>query len=336
MPDVIFEGFGGPAMELEGLRSLANIRDLAVTGFWEVAKRYRFFKDLMKRCQMAIAVAKPVLFIPVDYPGFNMRLAAKVRSRRLPVVWFIAPQLWAWGQHRAKELASVVDRLLVVFPFEVDFFARHGIKAIYVGHPLSELIAAESKPHRLERQVLLMPGSRKQEIHHHVPLLTKTVELLKNTQSELTFVVAKARNVDEQLLDPLKRAGCRISEDVPFEMLSSAAGLIKAGTSTLEAALRGLPFATFYKTSPLTYQVSKRLVNVSSVTMMNLILKRPVAHEFIQGVAKPESLAKELMELTSNSVRIQELEQAMLEVRTILAGSGASARAASVVMEIIR
>lgn len=336
VPDVIFEGFGGPAMELEGLRSLAHIRDLAVTGFWEVAKRYSFFLDLMKRCEQVISANRPLLFIPVDYPGFNLRLAAKVRSHKLRVVWYIAPQLWAWGEKRAKDLASVVDRLLVVFPFEVEFFSRHGITAEYVGHPLSEIIAAEGTPPRNPWQVLLMPGSRRQEIHHHVPLLTAVIQRIQATHPHVSFVVAKARNVDTSLLEPLAKLGCRLSDNTPHEMLTSAAGLIKAGTSTLEAAMRGLAFATFYRTSPLSYQISKSLVNVTSITMMNLLVQRNVVHEYIQSQATAENLAMESLDLLTNTSRRQELTNAMNEVSTMLAGTGASSRAAAIVTEMLQ
>lgn len=335
VPDVVFEGFGGPAMEQEGLRSLAHVRDLAVTGFWEVAKRYAFFRDLMNRCEAAIARSRPVLFIPVDYPGFNMRLAAKVRSHKLRVVWYIAPQLWAWGEKRAKELASVVDRLLVVFPFEVEFFSRHGIRAEYVGHPLSESIDLDHAPKRSTSEILLLPGSRKQEIHHHIPLLAETISRLNQSRPDLTFVVARARNVELESLQPLIDKGATVSDDAERSMATATAGLVKAGTSTLEAAMRGLPFATFYRTSMLTYEVSKRLVNVTSVTMMNLLLNRPVIHEYIQRDATPQNLEREVVDLISNDGRRNELSSAMQEVRSMLSGGGASANAATIIATMV-
>lgn len=334
VPDVIFEGFGGPHMEMQGLRSLAHIRDLAVTGFYEVAKRYSFFTDLLKRCETAIATNKPDIFIPVDYPGFNMRLAARVRSNRLPVVWYIAPQLWAWGERRATELARVVDRLLVVFPFEVEFFSKHGITAEYVGHPLMESLhegLAQRNPNRL----LLMPGSRRQEIHHHVPLLASVVRNVHASHPDATVVVARSANVDERQLQPLVDAGAIISTDALMEMRVSSAGLIKAGTSTLEATLCGLPFSTFYKTSFLSYQISKHVAKISSVTLMNLLLERSVVHEFIQSDATSAKLSAEVVDLMENQRRRDELQQAMHEVQTMLAGKGASTAAAQVVVSLL-
>lgn len=335
IPDVVFEGFGGPEMEMQGLRSLAHIRDLAVTGFVEVAKRYRFFTDLLNRCEATIQKSKPDLFIPVDYPGFNMRLAARVRTRSLPVLWYIAPQLWAWGEKRASKLSSVVDKLLVVFPFEVDFFAKHGIAAEYVGHPLVETLP-ETHEQRIPNRVLLMPGSRAQEISHHVPLLREVVRTLRVQHSEVSCVVAKSSSVTAELLKPLTDEGAILVSDARTEMLTASAGLIKAGTSTLEATLSGLPFSTFYKTSFLTYQISRHLINVQSVTLCNLLLKKNVVKEFIQQDATPQKLVQDAVDMLRNETRRVELESAMQEVRTMLQGGGASSNAAQIAVSMVR
>ena len=338
IPTVVFEGFGGPEMELQGLRSLAHIRDLAVTGFWEVAKRYRFFRSLLNRCDDAIARTRPIAFIPVDYPGFNMRLAARARARttnRVPVFWYIAPQLWAWGERRAAKLAAAVDRLFVVFPFEVEFFQRHGIRAEYVGHPLAEEIPVDTQG-REPGQVLLMPGSRAQELHHHTGLLADVVDRVRAHRSDVSFVVARARNIDLRALEPLVQRNVDVVDDAHAAMQTASAGIIKAGTSTLEAAFRGLPFATFYRTSPLSYAISKRLVTVTSVTMMNLLLKRNVVHEYIQHDATSTRIADEIETLLDDSARRTELVTAMSDVREMLSGEGASKRTAALIVEALR
>lgn len=333
MPDVVFEGFGGPAMEMEGLHSLASIRDLAVTGFVEVAKRYRYFSDLLTTCQRHIERSKPLAFIPVDYPGFNMRLAARVRSPRLPVIWYIAPQLWAWGKNRAPALASAVDRLLVVFPFEVDFFASFGIRAEYVGHPLMEALDAPA-PRPEGGPIILMPGSRRQEIHRHVPILVGTMHHLLRSHGNVTFTVPRASGVDSTTLAPLLDAGATISENAAAAMDTARAGMIKAGTSTLEATLRGLPYASFYRTSLISYHMSKALIDVPSITLMNLLLQRNVVHEYIQSEATSAALARELVDLCDNAARRRELTEAMLEVRSLLSTGGASRRAAEIISDM--
>lgn len=332
-PDVQFEGFGGPAMELEGLRSVAHLRDLAVSGFWEVAKRIGYFRALMQKCEHLLETRKPSLYLPIDYPGFNLRLAKKARQRRIPVAWYIAPQLWAWGEDRAKDLAQVVTKLLVVFPFEVDFFHKHGIDTTLVGHPLLDQVT-ELPPATSRHGILLMPGSRKHELHHHVPLLQQTVTLLKQ-RGHHDFTVAQARSVDDELLRPLHDLGVKVAGNGRELMTTQAAGLIKAGTSTLEAAVMGLPFTTFYKTSAISYYMAKRVVKVNSVTMMNLLLQRNVVHELLQQQATPEKMARDVDDLLTNDERRREMESASNEVRALLGGPGASERAANVIVEML-
>jgi lipid-A-disaccharide synthase len=326
IPEVVFEGFGGPAMEMQGLRSVAHLKDLAVSGFWEVAKRYGYFRALLKQCQQLLHSRRYDLFLPVDYPGFNLRLATYARSQRIPVAWYIAPQLWAWGSRRAPVLAEAVTDLLVVFPFEVEFFFHHGIAAYYVGHPLIEQL--DTIPHvpRTE-SVLLMPGSRQQEVRHHIPVLQSAMVELRR-MSPAPVVVAKAGMVDAEWLSPLQTSGAEIVMDSRTAMRTAGAGLVKAGTSTLEATLLGMPYATFYRTSWASYHLSRWLVDVSSVTMANLLLDRPVVHEYLQQDATGERLAAELLDLLQNEQRRQELAQATAEVHQLLGGTGASERAA--------
>jgi len=332
VPDVLFEGFGGPAMEMEGLRTVAHMKDLAVTGFWEVAKRYGYFRKLMETCDRLLGSRKPDLFIPVDYPGFNLRLAAKAKRRNIPVAWYIAPQLWAWGKDRATKLADVVTTLLVVFPFEVDFFSAFNIDTWHVGHPLLDQVAERPQVER-GSGVLLMPGSRHHEVAKHVPLLTETVRRLHGNDVR-DIRVAKAANVSEQDLSPLRELGVEIVTDSRSAMATAGAGMIKAGTSTLEAAVMGVPFATFYRTSWLSYEMSKRLVTVNSVTMANLLLQENIIHEYLQHDATPEALSGEILDLLGNDLRRKELFDASHRVREILGGPGASERAAELITEM--
>ena len=193
--DVNFFGIGGKFMQAEGLKSLVNLRDISVVGFWEVAKNIKVFSDLLSLCKNIIRRNKIDLFIPVDYPGFNLKIAKFCKSLKIPVFYYIVPQLWAWGKHRADKLKGNVDKLLVVFPFEVDFFKEHGLDAHFVGHPLLEC-AAFSQPMKTyeERKKILalFPGSRKQEIKKHIPLLINTAELIHYNIKNLEIVIAKA------------------------------------------------------------------------------------------------------------------------------------------------
>jgi len=331
IPDVVFEGFGGPAMELQGLRSVAHLRDLAVSGFWEVAKRIGYFRALMKTCTDLLERRKPDLFIPVDYPGFNLRLATSAKALGIPVAWYIAPQLWAWGKDRARKLAGVIDTLMVVFPFEVEFFRSFGIHAYHVGHPLLDQVSGEP-PDQDPRGILLMPGSRHHEVASHVPLLRDVArELL---EGGFPVSVAKARTIGLPELEPLTSLGVAVVENAREAMATHAAGLVKAGTSTLEAAVIGLPFATFYKTSWLTYTMGKRVVNIDTITMANLLLKEKVYTEFIQADAVPAAMVAELRSLATDTERRARLRDATMKVRDVLGGPGAAERAADLIAEL--
>jgi len=349
IPHVVFQGFGGPAMEMQGLQSVARLEDLAVTGFAEVARRYGYFRTLLERCGRLLNEQRPALFIPVDYPGFNIRLAAHARKANVPVAWYIAPQLWAWGKSRAKRLAEVVDRMLVVFPFEQKFFSDFGIRTELVGHPLLDdpvfdtigehgpvqKTNATNDANLNSQTVVLMPGSRTQEVRRHVRLLADLVRGINSTMTGISIEVPKPARLDTSLYAPLVGEGAALVEDSRLALRNGAAGMIKAGTSTLEAALLGLPFATFYKTSMPSYLLAKKLVNVSSVTMMNLLLDRNVVHEYIQHDATPARLLGEVHELLANTERRTELFTASQEVRSLLGGPGATNRAADVVASML-
>jgi len=343
IPDVVFEGIGGPAMEMQGLHSMARIADLAVSGFWEVAKRYSFFRTLLTRCGDVISNAsgsfsrgKPALLICVDYPGFNMRLAALARQAGVPVCYYIAPQLWAWGKDRGPKLAAVVNKLLVVFPFEVEFFRSFGIDVHHVGHPLLDDPNFSSLPNHQQHSVAFLPGSRAQELHRHAPLLAETARILLRDDPSLSISSARPSNVPIEAYEEMIDAGITVGDDARLVLRTSGAGMIKAGTSTLEAALSALPFSTFYHTSALSYALSKRLVTVNSVTMLNLLLHRPVINEYLQRDATPAALAAEVRTLLSDGGRRAEIHDACVEVRTELGGSGASARAAAIAALMVK
>lgn len=333
VPTVVFEGIGGPAMELEGLRSMARLRDLAVSGFWEVAKRYGFFRTLLQRCGDRITQHPPALFLPVDYPGFNLRLASIARRARVPVAWYIAPQLWAWGKSRGPKLASSVNHLLAVFPFEPAFFQQFGIRTSYVGHPLLDDPAFSTVPSHKGHSLALFPGSRRQELLRHVPLLAEMVRLLP---SDVASTVAVAPSVDSALIAPLIHVGVQPATDSRAVLAEAGAGLVKAGTSTLEAALMGLPFATFYRTSALSAALTRRLATIDHVTMANVLLNRPAVHEFLQQGARPQALAREAMMLLEDGDRRSQLHDFFDEVRSLLGGPGAAQRAAAIIAEMVQ
>ncbi len=332
-PQSSFYGIGGNKMVASGLKTLVPLSEIAVVGFWEVAKKYIYFRNLLNRCKSILHNDKPDAFIPIDYPGFNVRLASCAKSINVPVIYYIAPQLWAWGRHRAKKLKGNTDKLLTVLPFEVEFFAQFGIEADFVGHPL--LDNAEFR-HKSETErddsIAFFPGSRLQEVRKHLSLFDY---ILSNSKlyKRHNFIIAKSTNLPDEIYSDFLKKFPRIKTgDNSHKILQkSKAGLIKTGTSNLEAALFGLPFAMYYKTSTLSYLIAKNLVDLEGISIVNILAGNPIIREFIQNDIKADEVERHLERLMADN----ELRKNMLtdfdKIRQNLGGPGASGRAAKII-----
>ncbi|MBI3258883.1 MAG: lipid-A-disaccharide synthase [Ignavibacteriae bacterium] len=327
IPNVKFIGIGGEAMEQAGLRSLVPLSEISVVGFWEVAKRYVFFKKLLSKCEQIFLLGEIDCFIPVDYPGFNLRLSAFAKKSNIPVHYYIAPQLWAWGESRAKKLAAVVDKLLVVFPFEVGFFKKFGIETEFVGHPLLDNEIFLQNLER-EKRIALLPGSRLQEIKKHIPIMSETVEIIKKEIDGCTFGIAVSPLVDQSVYKKMIPESWEMFSDSRKLMKTSSIGIVKTGTSTLEAALCGLPFVMMYKTSAVSYLLAKNMVRLPYISLVNILINKPVVPELIQQEANPRNIAKFVVELYHNKEKQEGMKNEFLEIRSLLGNPGASRRAA--------
>ncbi|MCS6965458.1 MAG: lipid-A-disaccharide synthase [Candidatus Kapabacteria bacterium] len=333
-PTVEFFGIGGPQMEDQGLHSLTPLHRVSVVGFWEVVRRYGFFRRLLKLCEATLQSGSVSAVVLVDYPGFNLRLAEHARRAGIPVYYYIAPQVWAWGRWRLQTLARTVSLLLVAFPFELELFQHAGIRCAFVGHPLMDepqLAAPPSDPEHRPFKVALLPGSRPQELRHHLPLLRQVVWLLERELSQVRFYA---------LLPPALPWDRFPDVEGPWEwqrdaytlLLHSRAGLVKLGTSTLEAALCGMPFAAFYRTSWVSYTVARALVQLPSAVMVNLLLGGAVVPEFLQSHARPAALARAVMQLLEPAAARRQWEH-FLRLRTLLGEPGVAQRAAALIAE---
>ncbi len=337
--EVEFTGLGGENMIREGLLPLARLSDISVVGFWEVAKRYGFFRSLLNKCRNVINKETDI-FIPVDYPGFNIRLAGYAKKAGIPVAYYIAPQLWAWGKNRAKKLSAVVDKLLVVFPFEVDYFRDFGIDAVFTGHPLmDDPVFADDPPGFTDREKLiaLLPGSRDQEVKSHLPVLKKCADKIRSTLPEYDFGIGVSRTVDKRLYDDFitNNEGFSLFENTRKMMLQSRAGIVKTGTSTLEAALCGMPFAMFYKTSLLTYYMGRYLVNLPHISLVNIIRGEAAVKEFVQNDFRPSIVAEEISRIVKNEDYRKNMLSNFKSIREELGGDGASKKAAEEILKLI-
>jgi lipid-A-disaccharide synthase len=332
-PDTQFIGIGGPEMIVQGLLPLAKMSEVAVVGFWEVAKKYNFFKKLLNKCADILKIEHIDAFIPIDYPGFNIRLAKFARKLNIPVYYYIAPQLWAWGKNRAKNFSNLTDKLFVVFPFEVEYFAKNNISATFVGHPLLDnpIFAEDFKSFsQRNNKVAFFPGSRIQEVNKHLKLFSEILKISESKSYNFNFVIAKSSNIPIDLFSKFANNSKVEISDNNFEIMqNSSVGIIKTGTSNLEAALCGLPFGMFYKTSFLTYKIAENLVNLPYISIVNILLDKPVVREFIQQDAKPDLILSYIKNLFDNPSEYNEIQQNYNLIRKLLGGSGAAKRVAS-------
>mgnify|MGYP002623703778 CR=1 FL=1 len=335
-------GTGGPEMAAAGVELLAGLDELSVMGFVEVLPRIPYFRRLAARLRRLLDDDRPSLVVLVDYPGFNLRMAREAHERDIPVLYYISPQVWAWKHRRAHTMAEVTDRVAVILPFETDFLGAYGVRATYVGHPL--LDRPDDVPERaafLERHGLpgdrpvlaLLPGSRGQEIARHLEPFRAIAERVVRERSEVVPVFSRAPSLHA---GPFLELGFPVVDDSRALQRHATAALVKSGTSTLETALEGTPFAIGYRTSPATAWLARRLIRTEHIGLPNLVAGARVAPEFFQGALVPERVAPVLLELLDEDspVRRRQVE-ALRAVRERLGEPGAAARVADLADELL-
>lgn len=325
-PDALFTGIGGPYMLAEGLNSLVHFDSMNIVGFWEVIKHYPFLKKALNLCEKEISKGRYDAFIGIDYPGFNMRLGASAKQKGIPSICYIAPQLWAWGSNRAQQVKKSTDLIMTVFPFEHSYFSNFDIETAFVGHPILDnpLFIHEFSENR-DKTICLMPGSRSQELYKHLPLMRPIIEECKKRDLKPLLCVPE-RLIDHPGLKQFSQD--EIVTNARQCMRTAKAGIVKIGTSTLEAALLGMPFISYYKTSYISYLIAKSKIHLTSISLPNILLEKNLIPELIQSDAQAESLHTSLFSLLDDPIAIQNQVQGFHKIRTLLGGPGASKRAA--------
>ena len=348
--DVEFFGIGGDSLRREGVRTVVDARDMAVVGFFEVLARFPFFRRVFRKMKDLLAAEKPDALLLVDYPGFNLRLAAEAHALGIPVLYYVSPQVWAWHRSRIPKMAKILDLLMVIFPFEVDVFRGTGLKTVFVGHPLVESVKrtlAAPTPALPwpagEKRVAILPGSRQQEIERVLPPMLDAARELRQRDSAMAFLIPAASadiaaRIEAQLAarPAAERESIGVVTGQMREVARQArAAMVCSGTATVETALLKCPMIVVYRTTALTYWFGKQVIQVKWLGMVNLIANRTLCPEFIQGAARPDAMADALEPLIADTPARKTQLEGLAEVEKALAGEGDVKSAGRLVAEAL-
>jgi lipid-A-disaccharide synthase len=345
-PDVECFGIGGDALRAEGMEILTDARHMAVMGLTEVLKRLFFFRRVFFNLLAEARKRRPDAVLLVDYPGFNLRFAERAHRLGLKVIYYICPQVWAWNRRRIPHMAQIVDRLISIFPFEPDVFKDTNLKVNYVGHPFYDEARAglaqppPELPWAGSPHLALLPGSRRHEIQRLLPPLLETARRLLPIQPQLgVLIAAPSREIGDWVqtianrhggLPPRTEIVCNRTRDI---LRTATAALVASGTATLESGLMGCPTVILYKMSWPTYWLGRRLVHIRHIGMLNIIADRRICPEFLQAETHPDNLLTAIRPLLEDSPARREMIAGLTAVREMLGPSGASERAAEVLLE---
>jgi len=330
-PETVFWGIGGDDMHAEGVELLQHTNQMSVMGIVEVLKHYRFFKKVFNQVLAEVDKRKPDAALLVDYPGFNLRLAAALKKRGVKVYYYISPKVWAWNKRRIPKMAKVIDRLMVVFPFEVDVFKGTDLQVDFVGNPLvgqiDEFLSSDREPlpWKSERRITLLPGSRKQEIERILPTMLEAAKKLEAQFPDLSFMIATPNEQIERVVKG-RVFQCRekpsrlnvVCGHARESMRQAEAAIVTSGTATLETALIGTPHILVYKTSAFTYWFARAVIRISHIGLVNIVAGRTVCPELIQHDATPERLASETIRIMADTPERKAMLDGYGEVRQLL------------------
>jgi lipid-A-disaccharide synthase len=345
-PDADFFGCTGPRLREAGVRTVVDAASLAVVGLVEVIGHIPRIYGEYRKLLRAVENQRPDFAILTDSPDFHLRIARRLKALGIPVIYLVAPQVWAWRRGRVRLMRQVIGHLLCIFPFEEPFFRKHGVPATYIGHPLAGLVRPSLsrseflRKHRLppERPMIsVLPGSRRGEAARHLPPLVDAVERLYRSQAASFVLPASATTGAAFFRERIGRAPIQVIEGQSWDALAHAdVALAASGTVTIEAALLGTPFVTYYRVTALSWLLGKALVDVPYYSMVNLVAGRQVTPELMQREMTGERLAAETQKLLTSREARERMRAELAEVaRKLAAGGDAIGRAAAVVQELM-
>jgi lipid-A-disaccharide synthase len=336
-------GLGGPRLQAAGATLSGQFTGLTVTGLTEVVavlpRSWRMYRRLVSDAR----ARRPDVFVAIDFSGFNFRLMAALRRLGIPVVYYVSPQVWAWRSHRIQTMKRLVDKVLVIFPFEASVYERAGVPVQFVGHPLVDLARPEQprapflgglglRPDA--RTIALLPGSRPNELQRIATTMAESAAIIRARVSGVQFVVARAPNLPDLLFAPFPPDVAIVEGKTDDVLAASDVVITASGTATVQAALHGKPMVVVYRLSPLTYRLGKPFVKLDTYAMVNLVAGQRIVPELIQTDFTAERVAHEAIALLTDADRHARTRDALRDVCQRLGTPGASGRAADAILEV--
>lgn len=348
-PSITFYGVGSKRMQEAGIQMLADASEISVVGATEVLAHLRPIWRVFNRLKHFLFEERPDLLILIDFPDFNIMLGKRAKKYRIPVLYYISPQVWAWRKGRIKKIASLVKAMIVVFPFEVDLYKQAGVDVRFVGHPLTDVVQsrytqAEAKAQLgldpAKRAIAILPGSRKKEISSLLPDMLRAAVALNTRFQDLQYILPVAPTLNRDFLGsfigqstfPLTLTDGRV-----YDVLrASDAALVTSGTATLETGLMAVPMVIVYRMSALSHLIAKMIVDVDHIGLVNIVAGKRVVPELVQHDATPQNMADALAALLGDREYYQNVRLQLGNIRSQLGETGANARVAAIVLDFIR
>jgi lipid-A-disaccharide synthase len=346
-PGLFFCGMGGSALRQAGVRIVVEASELTVVGITEVFAKLPNILRGMATIKKLLKSLKPELLILIDFPDFNLHIAAAAKKLGIPVLYYISPQIWAWRRGRVKRIGKLVDHMAVILPFEQQFYQEHNVPATFVGHPLLDAdLPAVDRALNVDVEdgpvIGLVPGSRENEIARHLPVMLDTADILKKRLRHARFIVSHALSVERKQIDSLiegHRGGAEIevvSDGVEKVFERCDVMVAASGTVTLQAALHGTPMVIIYKVSPVSFLLGRALVRVPNIGLVNLVAGEQLVPELVQNEACAENIASALEHMLNDADALKHLKQQLFALRDVLGGGGASERVADLALAMLQ
>jgi len=345
-PEIELFGLGGDRMDISGVDIRYHVNQLSFLGFVEVIRHLPFIKEVESDLLNQVRKRKPALAILIDYPGFNLRLAAKLKEMGIPILYYVSPQIWAWGKGRISKIRKLVSKMVVVFEFEKKIYVENSVPAEWFGHPLMEIVKPKYNKSEIMRKIGLgdgeeyiglFPGSRRQEVSRILPVMKSTMEMVNQTGKKFIGVVGCSSGMELEYYRSLGGDSLRYVGGLTYDLMAhSKFNLVASGTATLECAILNRPLFVLYKTSQITYILARSMIKIPYIGLVNVVAGQKIAPEFIQSECEPHKISAALLQYLDNQAKMDEMSAKIGEIKNMLGSPGASRKTAELAIEMTR